>query len=221
MKTDNFTTLRLRSLRLRSGQAGQALTQSSQRGVCAIGQAATSRMKFASTRALAPGVAAILAAAVLLGCNRQGCEDRGAAAIQAALPHLSQDVVSNLVREASQCISNALGESVVPKFYTPISAEAPVAYGLRVEPASDFSFGMGATVVVRTVGTSAPYMAVRVPVHMGPGLCLWEVYVCVKPGGGFSKDNPSWVAAEGSTRAAPVAKLSDDVWVYAQERKTE
>jgi len=167
------------------------------------------------------GTAAVLAAAVLLGCNRQGCEDRGEAAIQAALPHLSQDVVGNLVREASQCISNALGESVVPKFYMPTSAEAPVAYSLRVEPASDFSFGMGAAAAVRTVGTSAPYMAVRVPVHMGAGLCLWEVYVCVKPGGGFANDNPSWVAAEGSTGAAPVTKLSDEVWVYAQQRRAE
>jgi len=167
------------------------------------------------------GAALLLVAVVSLGCSHQGCEDRGEAAIQAALPHLSQDVVSNLVREASQCISNAFGESVVPKFYMPTSAEAPVAYGLRVEPASDFSFGMGATVVVRTVGTSAPYMAVRVPVRMGPGLCLWEVYVCVKPGGGFAKDNPSWVAAEGGTKAAPVAKLSDEVWVYAQQRRVE
>jgi len=167
------------------------------------------------------GAAALLMAAVLFGCNNRGCEDRGDAAIQATLPHLSQDVVSNLVREASQCISNALGESVVPKSYMPTSAEAPVAYGLRVEPASDFSFGMGAAVVVRTVGTSAPYMAVRVPVHMGAGLCLWEVYVCVKPGGGFAKDNPSWVAAEGSTRPAPEVKLSDEMVVYAQQRGDE
>jgi hypothetical protein len=166
------------------------------------------------------GAAALLAVA-LFGCNREGCEDKGEAAIQAALPHLSQDVVSNLVREASQCISNALAESVVQRFYTPTVSEAPVAYGLRVEPASDFSVGMGATVVVRTSGTSAPYMAVRIPVHMGPGLCLWEVYVCVKPGGGFAKDNPSWVAAEGSSKAAPVVRLSDEVVVYAQQRGLE
>ena len=165
--------------------------------------------------------AAPLFVALLFGCSRQGCEDRGEAAIQAALPHLSKDVVSSLVREASQCISNALGESVVPKFYTPTSTEAPVAYSLRVEPVSSFSFGMGATVVVRTVGTSSPYMAVRLPVHMGAGLCLWEVYVCVKPGGGFATDNPSWVAAEGGTRPAPMVKLTDEAWVYAQQRGVE
>ena len=167
------------------------------------------------------GMAGLLAAVGVLGCNRQGCEDRGEAAIEATLPHLTQDVVSNLVREASQCISNALGESVVPKFYMPTLAEAPVAYGLRVEPASDFSFGMGAAVVVRTVGTSAPYMAVRVPVHMGAGLCLWGVYVCVKPGGGFVRDNPSWVITEGSTNAAPVVTLSNEVRLYAQLRNLE
>jgi hypothetical protein len=53
---------------------------------------------------------------------------------------------------------------------------------------------------------------------MGAGLCLWEVYVCVKPGGGFAKENPGWVVAEGSTKPAPVVTVSDEVWVYAQER---
>lgn len=162
--------------------------------------------------------AAALLAAVFLGCNGERCEDRGEAALQAALPHLSQGVVSNLVDEAAHCIGDALAESPVPQFYVPTSERTPVAYGLRVEPPSQFSVGMGATVVVRTRGTSAPYMAVRVPVHMGAGLCLWEVYVCVKPGGGFAKDNPGWVVAEGSTRAAPVVKLSDEVVLYAQER---
>ncbi len=164
------------------------------------------------------GAAVMLAAVVFIGCNRERCEDKGQAAIQAALPHLSESVVSNLVDEAAHCIGDALAESPVPQFYVPTSEAAPVAYGLRVEPASQFSVGMGATVVVRTRGTSAPYMAVRVPVHMGAGLCLWEVYVCVKPGGGFAKDNPAWVVAEGSTKAAPVVRLSDEVALYAQER---
>ena len=164
------------------------------------------------------GAAALFAVVTFLGCNREPCEDKGAAAIQSALPHLSQGVVSNLVGEAGQCISAALADSPVPPFYVPTSELAPVAYGLRIEPPSNFSFGMGATVVVRTRGTSAPYMAVRVPVHMGAGLCLWEVYVCVKPGGGFAKENPSWVVAEGSTKPAPVVTVSDEVMVYAQER---
>jgi hypothetical protein len=163
-------------------------------------------------------VAVMLAAVAFIGCNRERCEDKGEAAIQAALPHLSGEVVSNLVGEAARCIGDALAESPVPQFYVPTSEAAPVAYGLRVEPASQFSVGMGATVVVRTRGTSAPYMAVRLPVHMGAGLCLWEVYVCVKPGGGFAKENPGWVVAEGSTKVAPVVKLSDEVMVYAQLR---
>ena len=167
------------------------------------------------------GAVAVLVATALVGCSSEPCDDKGPAAIQAVLPHLSPEVVSNLVREAAQCIGDALGESVVQHFYTPTSERAPVAYGLRVEPPSSLSIGMGATVVVRTRGTSAPYMAVRVPVHMGAGLCLWEVYVCVKPGGGFAKDNPSWVMAEGSTNAAPMVALSDEVRVYAQERNAQ
>jgi hypothetical protein len=125
-------------------------------------------------------------------------------------------VVSNLVREASLCIADALAEPVVQPFYMPTSDKAPVAYGLRVEPPSQFSMGMGSTVIVRTRGTSAPYMAVRVPLHVGPALCLWGVYVCVKPGGGFATDNPGWVVAEGSTNAAPVVELGDEVRLYAQ-----
>jgi len=38
------------------------------------------------------GVAALLVASALLGCDRVRCEDRGEAAIQAVLPHLSQEV---------------------------------------------------------------------------------------------------------------------------------
>jgi hypothetical protein len=125
-------------------------------------------------------------------------------------------VVSNLVQEASLCIADALAEPVVQPFYMPTSDKAPVAYGLRVEPPSQFSMGMGSTVIVRTRGTSAPYMAVRVPLHVGPALCLWGVYVCVKPGGGFANDNPGWVVAEGSTNAAPVVELGDEVRLYAQ-----
>jgi hypothetical protein len=164
------------------------------------------------------GAAALFVAAALLGCDRERCEDKGEAALQAVLPHLSQDVVSNLVGEASLCIAESLAEPVVPQFYTPTLEKAPVAYGLTVVPRSEFSIGMGATIVVRTRGTSAPYMAVRVPVHLGSGLCLWGVYVCVKPGGGFAKDNPSWVVAEGVTNAAPVVKLNDEVLLYAQQR---
>ena len=167
------------------------------------------------------GAAALIVAAALLGCDRVRCEDRGEAAIEAVLPHLSQDVVSNLVGEASLCIADSLAEPVVPQFSTPTVEKAPVAHGLTVVPPAEFSIGMGATVVVRTRGTSAPYMAVRVPVHLGSGLCLWGVYVCIKPGGGFAKDNPSWVVAEGSTNAAPVVKLSDEVLLYAQQRSLQ
>jgi sugar (pentulose or hexulose) kinase len=140
----------------------------------------------------------------------------GDAALQAVVPHLSPDVVSNLVREASLCIADAMADSNVPQFYTPTSDKAPTAYGLRVEPPSQFSVGMGSTVTVRTRGSSAPYMAVRVPLHVGPALCLWGVYVCVKPGGNFANDNPGWVVAEGSTNAAPVVTLGNEVRLYAQ-----
>jgi len=163
----------------------------------------------------------LVVAAAFLGCSHDDCTDRGPAAIQRAVPHLNPDVVSNLVGEASVCIADALAQPVVQPFVMPTSDKAPVAYGLRVEPASDFSFGMGSTVMVRTRGTSAPYMAVRIPVHMGAGLCLWEVYVCVKPGGGFANDNPGWVVAEGSTNAAPVVTLGEEVRLYAQQRNAQ
>ncbi len=166
------------------------------------------------------GAAALLLALAFLGCNHDHCEDQGPAALQATVPHLSPDVVSNLVREASLCIADALAEPVVQQFYTPTTDKASVAYSLRVEPPSQFSVGMGSTVVVRTRGTSAPYMAVRVPLHVGPALCLWGVYVCVKPGGGFAQDNPGWVVAEGSTNAAPVVTLGDEVRLYAQLRQS-
>ncbi|MGD1018699.1 MAG: hypothetical protein ABSA12_05205 [Verrucomicrobiia bacterium] len=171
------------------------------------------------TRSALCGAAALLVATAFLGCgDRDPCADRGPAALQATLPHLTDDVVSNLVREATLCIADAVADANAPPFYTPTSDKAPVAYGLRVEPPSQFSFGMGSTVTVRTHGPSAPYMAVRVPLHVGSGLCLWSVYVCVKPGGGFAKDNPSWVVAEGSTNPAPVAKRTDEVLLYAQQR---
>ncbi len=162
--------------------------------------------------------ATLLVAAAFLGCDREPCADKGPVAIQTVVSHLSPDVVSNFVREASLCITDALADSNAPPFYTPTVEEAPVAYGLRVEPPSQFSVGMGSTVVVRTRGTSAPYMAVRVPLHVGPALCLWGVYICVKPGGGFAKDNPGWVVAEGSTNAAPVVALGDEIRLYAQLR---
>ncbi|HVM60334.1 MAG TPA: hypothetical protein VMV72_05640 [Verrucomicrobiae bacterium] len=164
---------------------------------------------------------AALLAAGLLGCSHERCEDQGPAAIQLALPHLTPDVLNNLVREASVCITNALADSPVPPFYVPTSDEAPVAYHLRAEPPSQFSVGMGATVAVRTTGTSAPYMAVRLPVHAGPSLCLWGVYVCVKPGGGFANENPGWVAVQAGTTPAPVVKINDEVVVYAELRIAE
>ncbi|MGD0058291.1 MAG: hypothetical protein ABSD58_02640 [Verrucomicrobiia bacterium] len=166
------------------------------------------------------GAAALLVAATFFGCNHDRCDDKGPAALQATVPHLSPDVVSNLVREATLCIADAMADANAPPFYTPTTDKAPVAYGLRVEPPSQFSVGMGSTVVVRTRGTSAPYMAVRVPLHVGPALCLWGVYVCVKPGGGFAQDNPGWVVAEGSTNAAPVVTLGDEVRLYAQLRQS-
>jgi hypothetical protein len=167
------------------------------------------------------GAAALLMSVAFLGCSHDRCDDKGQAALQAVVPHLSPDVVSNLVREASLCIADALAEPVVQPFYMPTSDKAPVAYGLRVEPPSQFSMGMGSTVSVRTRGTSAPYMAVRVPLHVGPALCLWGVYVCVKPGGGFANDNPGWVVAEGSTNAAPVVTLGDEIRLYAQLRNSQ
>jgi hypothetical protein len=173
----------------------------------------------AAKRALCPALSWLIAAA-FLGCSHEQCDDKGPAAIQAVVPHLTPDVVSNLVQEATLCIADAMADANTPPFYTPTTDKAPVAYSLRVEPKSDFSFGMGSTVSVRTKGTSAPYMAIRVPLHVGPSTCLWGVYVCVKPGGGFANENPGWVIAEGSTNAAPVATLGDEVRLYAQLRQS-
>jgi hypothetical protein len=170
------------------------------------------------TRYLLCGAAALLMSVAFLGCSHEQCDDQGQAALQAVVPHLTPDVVSNLTQEATLCIADAMADANVPPFYTPTTDKAPVAYGLRVEPASQFSFGMGSTVTVRTKGTSAPYMAVRIPLHVGPSLCLWGVYVCVKPGGGFASDNSGWVVAERSTTPAPVLKLNDEIQLYAQQR---
>jgi hypothetical protein len=164
------------------------------------------------------GAAALLMAVAFLGCSHERCDDKAETALQMVAPHISPDVVSNLVREATLCIADAMADANAPPFYTPTSDKAPVAYGLRVEPPSQFSFGMGSTVSVRTKGTSAPYMAVRIPLHVGPALCLWGVYVCVKPGGGFANDNPTWVVTEGSTNASPVVTLGDEIRLYAQQR---
>ncbi len=119
------------------------------------------------------GAAALLVASAFPGCNQVRCDDKGEAAMQAVLPHLGQDVLSNLVGEASLCIADSLSDPVVPQFYTPTIEKAPVAHSLTVVPASEFSMGMGATIVVRTRGTSAPYMAVRV----SGSVWLWIVLV--------------------------------------------
>jgi len=169
-------------------------------------------------RSACDSLAALFMAAALLGCNHDKCDNKGDAAIQALLPHLTQDVVSNLVREASLCIADSSAQPVTVPFYMPTTDKAPVAYSLKVESPTEFRISTGPLVAVRNRGTSAPYMAVRVPVHFGTGLCLWSVYVCVKPGGGFAKNNPSWVVAEGKTNAAPAVKLSDEVLLYAEQR---
>jgi hypothetical protein len=166
-------------------------------------------------------LAALFIATIFAGCNYDRCEDKGPAAIQALLPHLTPDMVSNLVREASLCIADSAAQPVVVPSYTPTTDKAPVAYGLKVESPTEFRISMGPFIAVRNHGTSSPYMAIGVPVHLGSGLCLWSVYVCVKPGGGFAKDNPTWVIAEGKTNAAPVVKLSNEIVVYAEQRRFE
>jgi len=138
--------------------------------------------------------------------------------MQAVLPQLNRVVVSNLVREVSLCISNAAAQPVVEHYYMPSSAEAPVAYGLRPVSSSEVEYDLGGNVVVHTRGASAPYMSVRVPVHAGAGLCLWGVYICIKPGGGFAKDNNHWILEDRGATATPVVKLSDEVLVYAERR---
>jgi len=163
------------------------------------------------------GLASIFVATFFLGCQR--CEDRGQIAMQAVLPQLNQAVVGSLVREASLCISNASAQPVVEHYYMPSSTEAPVAHGLKPVLSSEAVYGPGPTVVVHTQGASAPYMSVRVPVHTGAGLCLWSVSICIKPGGGFAKDdNHNWILEDRGTNATPVVKLSDEVLVYAEMR---
>jgi hypothetical protein len=160
-------------------------------------------------------LAALVVVASFLGCSR--CEDRGEAAMQAALPQLTQGVVSNLVNEASVCIANSSAQSVGP-YYMPPLAEAPIAHGLKAKSGSEVTFGMGPDVVVHTRGASAPYMSIRVPVHTGAGICMWGVTICVKPGGGFAQSNANWILEGRGTNATPVVKLSDEVLVYAELR---
>lgn len=139
--------------------------------------------------------------------------------MQAMLPQLNQVVVSNLVREASLCISNSSAQPVAEPYYMPSSTEAPVAHGLKPVSSSEVKYGLGPTVVVHTRGASAPHMSVRVPVQTGAGLCLWGVYICIKPGGGFAKDsNNNWILEDRGANATPVVQLSDEVLVYAERR---
>jgi len=118
------------------------------------------------------GLAALFVAGAFLGCGDR-CEDRGQAAMQAVLPQLNQAVVSNLVREASACIANSSADIGGGPFYMPSVKEAPIAHGLKPESGSEVKFSMGPSVVVHTRRPSAPYMAIRVPVHTGSGVCLW------------------------------------------------
>jgi hypothetical protein len=161
--------------------------------------------------------AGLFVAACTFGCGPR-CDDRGQGAIQAVLPQLNQVVVSNLIHEASQCIASALAQSPIQPFYNPAWADVPVAHGLKVGSSSEFSISTGPTISVRTRGSSAPYMAVGVPVHFAPGLCLWTVYVCIKPGGGFAKDSTNWNLAERGANATPVVEVSDEVLLYAEQQ---
>jgi len=139
--------------------------------------------------------------------------------MQAMLPQLNQDVLSKLVREASSCISHAADQPADEHFYMPKTAEAPVARGLQPVSGSGVKYSLGPDVVVHRRGASAPYMSVRVPVRTGSGLCLWGVYVCIKPGGGFAKDsNNNWILEDRSADATPVVQLSNEVLVYADRR---
>jgi hypothetical protein len=134
------------------------------------------------------------------------------------LPQLTQDVVSNLVREASVCIANSSAQTGSGPYYSPPWADIPVARGLKPTAGTEATYSMGPDVVVHTRGASAPYMSIRVPVHPGAGVCLWGVTVCLKPGGGFAKDNANWILEGRGTNATPVVKLSDEVLVYAEMR---
>jgi hypothetical protein len=158
-------------------------------------------------------VAVLVVAAAILGCGPK-CEDRGTAAIQRVLPFLSETVVSNLVHEASTSIADAAALFPGQPFFSPAWADVPVAHGLRV----DTGYGTGPTIVVRTHGASTPYLAVGVPVHFSPGLCLWTVYVCIKPGGGFARAGTGWDLAERNTNATPVVEFNNEVLLYAEQQ---
>ena len=158
----------------------------------------------------------ICVVASFLGCQR--CEDRGQTALQAVLPQLNQVVISNLVHEASVGVSNAAAQPADESYYMPSSAEAPMAHGLRPASSSEAEYGAGAAVVVHRRGAGAPYMSVRIPVRTGGGLCLWDVCICIKPGGGFAKDSKGWVIEDRSATATPIVQLSDEVLVYADRR---
>jgi len=158
-------------------------------------------------------LAAMVVAAAFVGCSR--CEDRGEAAMHAMLLQLTQGVVSNLVHEASVCIANSLSQSVGP-YYSPPWADTPVARSLKPEAGSEATFSMGPDIVVHTRGASAPYMSVRVPVHPGAGVCIWEVIICVKSGGGFAKGSAGWTLEGRGTNTTPIVEVSDEVLVYAE-----
>jgi len=162
-------------------------------------------------------LAALTVAASFFGCSNR-CEDRGEAAIQAVLPQLNQEVVSNLLGEAALCIANSSAQPVVEPYYMPSLAEAPVAHGLKPVAPSEVKYSLGPAIVVHTRGAGAPYMSVRVPVQTGSGLCLWGVYVCISPGEGFARDNGNWILEGRGTNATPVVKLSEEVLVYADRR---
>ena len=138
--------------------------------------------------------------------------------MQAMLPQLTQAVLSNLVHEASVCIANSSAQSADRPYYMPTLAEAPVAYGMKPEAGAEATYSMGPDVVVHARGDSAPYMSIRVPVHPGAGVCMWGVTICLKPGGGFAKDNANWILEGRGTNTTPVVKLSDEVLVYAEMR---
>jgi len=164
------------------------------------------------------GIVALFVVVSLLGCGDR-CEDRGQAALQAMLPQLTRAVVSNLVQEASVSIAEASAQPGSEPYYMPASQETPVARGLKPEASSEVTYSMGNSVVVHNRGPSAPFVSVRVPVHPGSGPCSWGVYMCIKPGGGFARDDTNnWVVEGRGTNATPVVKLSDEVLVYAERR---
>jgi len=139
--------------------------------------------------------------------------------MQAMLPQLNQDILSKLVHEASSCISNAAAQPADEPYYMPPTTEVPVARGLQPVSGSGVKYSFGPDVVVHRRGASAPYVSVRVPVQTGSGLCLWGVYVCIKPGGGFAKDNSNnWILEGRSAEATPVVQLSNEALVYADRR---